>query len=120
MRQQIRDIRPLAVFIGAAREAGDFLAYQMFDRSAWPYLKEIIFIADCALVDTENLALLASGPDRPQILFISRLPESLGLAEEVKQEAFGQGNWTTISKFSFTQEFLQAVSRSSGVWLTKA
>jgi hypothetical protein len=42
MRQQIRDSRPLAVFIGGAREAGDFLTYKMFDRFAWPYFKELV------------------------------------------------------------------------------
>lgn len=75
-------------------------------------LQEIIFIADCALVDTANLALLAPTPDRPQILFISRLPENFGLAEEVKQEAFGQGNWTTIGKFSSKKDAASYKSQS--------
>ncbi len=59
-------------------------------------LKEIIFVADCALVTTGNLALLAPGEGKPGLQFISRLPDTFAVAEEVKKEAFRLGEWLEI------------------------
>lgn len=59
-------------------------------------LKEIIFIADCALITLDNLEAMA----QKEIQFISRLPESFGLAEEVKEEAFREGNWIEAGKLA--------------------
>ncbi|MDN5348471.1 MAG: hypothetical protein PWP65_2036 [Clostridia bacterium] len=63
-------------------------------------LKEIIFVADCALVTNDNLALLALREDKPGFKFISRLPETFALAEGVKAEAFRLGEWMEIGTLS--------------------
>ncbi|MGB9851225.1 MAG: IS1634 family transposase [Moorellaceae bacterium] len=64
-------------------------------------LKEIIFVADSALVTKDNLALLMQGKDnKPALQFISLLPENFGLNEEIKAEAFRIGNWQEIGKLS--------------------
>lgn len=59
-------------------------------------LKEIVFVADCALVTSDNLEALA----QKEIQFISRLPESFALAEEVKEQAFREGNWIEAGKLA--------------------
>jgi transposase len=46
--------------------------------------KSVIFLADCALVSTETLLRLA----QQKIQFISRLPETFGVAEKLKEEAW--------------------------------
>lgn len=63
-------------------------------------LKEIIFVADCALVTTGNLALLAPGEGKPGLKFISRLPDTFAVAEEVKEEAFRLGEWLKLRTLS--------------------
>lgn len=52
--------------------------------------KKRIFVADSALVTLENLELLA----QKQIRFISRLPQTFVVAEDVKEEAYKEGDWT--------------------------
>lgn len=44
LRKQIREVKPLAVFTGGAREAGDFLSLKAFERFSWQYTKRIIDI----------------------------------------------------------------------------
>jgi transposase len=52
--------------------------------------KKVIFLADCALISTETLLRLA----QQEIQFISRLPETFGVAEKLKEEAWGNSqNW---------------------------
>jgi transposase len=51
--------------------------------------EKVVFLADCALVSTESLVNLA----RQKIQFISRLPETFGLAEELKREAWTLGKF---------------------------
>jgi transposase len=54
-------------------------------------LREMIVIADSAMVTEENLNLYA---DRP---FISRLPETYSLCHELKEAAFEQeANWVPV------------------------
>ncbi|ADK15119.1 MULTISPECIES: uroporphyrinogen decarboxylase family protein [Clostridium] len=54
LRQQIREVKPLTVFVGAARAAGDFLSLKLFDRFMWPYLKKIVEV----VVDEGSFAYL--------------------------------------------------------------
>lgn len=64
-------------------------------------LKEVIFVADCALVTKDNLALLVQEKDnKPALQFISLLPENFGLNKEIKAEAFRTGFWQEIGKLS--------------------
>ncbi|WP_411683126.1 uroporphyrinogen decarboxylase family protein [Clostridium thailandense] len=42
LRKQIRATKPLTVFVGGARAAGDFLSTKLFDRLFWPYFKKIV------------------------------------------------------------------------------
>jgi len=64
-------------------------------------LKEIIFVADCALITRDNLALLMQeGNNKPVLQFISLLPANFGLNEEIKAEAFRAGSWQEIGKLS--------------------
>jgi transposase len=46
--------------------------------------EKTIFLADCALISRESLLKLAE----QEIQFISRLPETFGIAEELKEEAW--------------------------------
>ncbi|KYH33180.1 IS1634 family transposase [Neomoorella mulderi] len=62
-------------------------------------LKGIIFVADCALVTKDNLALLVQ-ENKPALQFISLLPENFGLNKEIKAEAFRTGFWQEIGKLS--------------------
>ncbi|OBR93642.1 uroporphyrinogen decarboxylase [Clostridium ragsdalei P11] len=54
LRQQIREVKPLTVFVGAARADGDFLSLKLFDRFMWPYLKKIVEV----VVDEGSFAYL--------------------------------------------------------------
>lgn len=45
LRRAIRADKPLAVFSGGARMAGDFLSPKAFEKFAWPYFKKSIEIA---------------------------------------------------------------------------
>lgn len=63
-------------------------------------LQEIIFVADCALVTKDNLALLSPEEGKIGLKFISRLPETFAVAEEVKEEAFRLGKWNGIGTLS--------------------
>ncbi len=64
-------------------------------------LKEIIFVADCALVTKDNLALLMKEEDnKPALKFISLLPENFGINKEIKAEAFRTDTWQEIGKLS--------------------
>jgi transposase len=46
--------------------------------------EKVIFLADCALISTQSLKRLAE----QKIQFISRLPETFGMSEELKEEAW--------------------------------
>jgi transposase len=63
-------------------------------------LKEIIFVADCALITTENLKLLVQEDNKPALQFISLLPENFNINGEVKEEAFRCGSWQEIGSLS--------------------
>ena len=76
-------------------------------------LKEIVFVADCALVTKDNLALLAQGEeDKPALQFISLLPENFGINREIKAEAFRSGFWQEIGKLSQKQDAARYKSQS--------
>lgn len=55
-------------------------------------LREIIYVADSAMVTQTNLSLLA----KQNMQFISRLPANFGLLAELKQVAWEQDTWTPI------------------------
>lgn len=42
LRKQIRDAKPIAVFLGGGRGAGDFLRMKDFDRFMWRFFKQIV------------------------------------------------------------------------------
>jgi transposase len=54
--------------------------------------KDIVFVSDCVLVHTESLNRLA----QKHIQFISRLPETFKLAQELKDLAWQSDNWHDI------------------------
>jgi hypothetical protein len=45
MRQLIRDLRPMAIWIGGWRSASEFLAPRLWERFVFPYYKEMVDIA---------------------------------------------------------------------------
>lgn len=51
--------------------------------------RDILFVSDCALISTTGLKDLA----RKHIRFISRLPETFALAQDLKNRAFVQNRW---------------------------
>lgn len=70
-------------------------AVQMAELLPAQQLKEMIVIADSAMVSEENLRLYA---DRP---FISRFPETYSLCQELKDLAFRQeANWVAVGALS--------------------
>lgn len=70
-------------------------AIQMAELLPSEQLKEMIVIADSAMVSEENLQLYA---DRP---FISRFPETYSLCRELKDFAFRQeADWVTVGALS--------------------
>jgi len=62
-------------------------------------LKDMIYVADSALITRENLELL-SGATKPMIRFISRLPGTFSLEAELKERAWENNNWVELGKFS--------------------
>lgn len=54
LRKQIRERRPLTVFTGGAREAGDFVSRKVFDKFAWAYKKRNLDI----IVEEEEIGYL--------------------------------------------------------------
>lgn len=51
--------------------------------------KELVYVADSALITPDNLKEI----DENKIRFISRFPETYSLADELKTEALNQGDW---------------------------
>lgn len=58
--------------------------------------RDVIFVADCALVSIGSLKRLAE----KQVQFISRFPETFALAEELKNLAWEQDRWEEIRETS--------------------
>lgn len=58
--------------------------------------KDIVFVSDCAIVSTDSLNELS----RRHIQFISRLPETFNLAQELKDLAWQADNWNDIGPLS--------------------
>lgn len=58
--------------------------------------KDIVFVSDCVLVNTESLRRLA----KEGIQFISRLPETFKLAGELKDLAFEKNEWHDLGPLS--------------------
>jgi len=56
----------------------------------------LLYVADSALVTTPNLHLM----DKYHIDFISRLPGTFSIEEELKRKALSDGNWGSIGKLS--------------------
>jgi transposase len=56
--------------------------------------ENVIFLADCALVSTESLRKLSE----KGVQFISRLPETFGIAEELKTEAWKKESWEDLGQ----------------------
>ncbi|GAB6174795.1 hypothetical protein JCM15765_42730 [Paradesulfitobacterium aromaticivorans] len=63
--------------------------HELFTKQGF---KDVIFIADCALISTGGLKRLAG----QEVQFISRFPETFGLARELKQLAWDQDDWQEI------------------------
>lgn len=71
-------------------------AVQMKEFFEKKQFRDVIFVSDCAIVSTENLAELA----RKHVRFISRLPETFGLAEKLKDTAFLSQDWVEVNSES--------------------
>ncbi len=56
-------------------------------------LKEIIYVADSALVTEDNLRVMAD-----KLNFISRLPETFNLAAELARKAFRKNEWLHLGQ----------------------
>lgn len=65
--------------------------------------KGSIYIADSALITKENLAVIQN----QQVRFISRLPETFGMAEEIKQWAWETSRWITLGAISDKKDAAQ-------------
>lgn len=63
--------------------------FEFFDKKGF---KDVVFVSDCAIVSTDSLSKLAG----KQIQFISRLPETFTLAQELKDLAWQTSNWNEI------------------------
>lgn len=57
-------------------------------------------MADCSLITTENLKLLAESDNKPALQSISLLPENFNINDEVKEEALRCGSWQEIGSIS--------------------
>jgi transposase len=66
---------------------------ELFDSKGY---KDIVFVSDCVLVNTESLRSLA----KERIQFISRLPETFNLANELKDLAFAKDEWRDLGQIS--------------------
>ncbi len=64
-----------------------------FDQKGY---RDILFVSDCALISTAGLRDLA----RKHIRFISRLPETFALADELKSRAWAENRWQTIGSLT--------------------
>lgn len=58
--------------------------------------RDIVFVSDCVLVNTESLRKLR----KERIQFISRLPETFNLANELKDLAFEKDEWHDLGPIS--------------------
>lgn len=58
--------------------------------------KDVVFVADCTLISTGGLRRLAE----KRFQFISRLPETFNLAEELKNTAWEQDTWEDIGQLA--------------------
>jgi len=54
--------------------------------------KNVVFIADSALVSTQSLKNLA----KREVQFISRMPETFNIVEALKTQAWAENNWENI------------------------
>lgn len=68
---------------------------EFFDRKGF---REVVFVSDCALVSSDALDKLS----KRNIQFISRLPETFSLAQELKLMAWEQNQWEDIGVLSET------------------
>ena len=62
--------------------------------------KNVVFVADCALVSTKSLPNLA----QRNVQFISRFPETFNLAEELKTQAWAENKWEDIGVLAENNE----------------
>jgi len=58
--------------------------------------RDILFVADCALVNTEDINRFCDPEDF--ILFVSRFPENFALAKELIDQAWRENNWQEIGQ----------------------
>lgn len=87
---------------------------QLAERLSDEGLKKTIFVADAALPTKDNLERIAE----KHLLFVSRLPEVFGLAEELKDLAWENNEWTAAGTLSpkpraasyRTQSFLREIN----------
>ena len=57
-----------------------------------------VLVADSQLITTENLKLM----DKKSILFISRLPDTFGISEELKERAWHENQWQEAGQIAGT------------------
>jgi len=76
---------------------------QMVASFAAKDLQKTIFVADSALVTKDNLDMMAE----KEIRFISRLPETFSIAEELKDLAWAQDTWTHVGALSKKKDAAQ-------------
>lgn len=67
--------------------------------------RDIIFVSDCAIVSTDSLGELA----KKHVRFISRLPETFNLADELKETALKSTDWTKVNNESVSKYQIFAI-----------
>jgi transposase len=70
--------------------------------------KDVVFLADCALISTESLLKLA----KQNVQFISRLPETFNLAEELKEASWRENAWENLGQLATSPKDKAAVYRA--------
>ena len=71
-----------------------------------------VFVADSALVARENLKVMGGIKDKKKIKFISRMPATFGIVDELVREAVTKKSWTDIGILSEQNKEKRAYYRS--------
>lgn len=70
--------------------------------------RQIVYVADSALITPDNLAEMA----KQKIRFISRLPEVYGIADLLKEKAWEQNTWNEIGRIALSNKGAQYKAQS--------
>jgi transposase len=71
--------------------------FEFFDKKGY---QDIVFVSDCAIVSKDSISELSD----KHIQFISRLPETFNLAQELKDTAWESVDWNDIGSFNNTKK----------------